>query len=244
MKAYKGFNRDMTCRGYQYEEGKAYETDEAKLCHSGFHACEMPLDIFSYYPPASSEYHEVELDGVSNERHSDDTKVCGTKIKIGARLSIRNLVDAQIEYVKERAHEVEGGHTDEDRGAASATGHRGAASATGDRGAASATGNWGAASATGYQGAASATGNWGAASATGNWGAASATGREGVAMACGYDGRAMAALGNVICLVERGSWNGKTWPILAAKAAIVDGEHIKANTWYHLVNGEFEEVKE
>ena len=128
------------------------------------------------------------------------------------------------------------------RGAASATGDQGAASATGDQGAASATGNLGAASATGDQGAASATGYRGAASATGYLGAASATGKAGIALAAGLECKAMGALGCAICCVERGEWDGKTYPIIAVKAAIVDGERIKADTWYRLRNGEFVEV--
>ena len=130
-----------------------------------------------------------------------------------------------------------------DQGAASATGVQGAASATGDQGAASATGDLGAASATGYQGAASATGVQGAASATGDQGAASATGKAGVALAAGYECKAMGALGCAICCVERGEWDGETFPIIAVKAAIVDGEKIKADTWYRLKNGEFVEVE-
>ena len=129
------------------------------------------------------------------------------------------------------------------RGAASATGDRGAASATGDQGAASATGDRGAASATGYRGAASATGDQGAASATGYRGAASATGKAGVALAAGYECKAMGALGCAICCVERGEWDGETFPIVAVKAAIVDGETIMPDTWYQLKNGEFVEVK-
>ena len=210
MKAFKGFKKDMTCRGFQFEEGKTYELPEgekAKLCESGFYACEMPLDVFSYYPPASSIYRAVELEDVSDERR-DDSKVCARKIKIGAKLDIAGIVKAQVEYVKERAHEVEGGHTSE------------------------------------RQGAASATGDWGAASTTGSQGAASATGKDSVAMACGYHGKAKAAQGCVIFLVERGEWNGETYPILAANAALVDGERIKADTWYTLVNGEFQEAGE
>lgn len=74
MKAYKGFNRDMTCRGFQFEEGKEYHEDKAVLCESGFHACENPLDTFNYYAPGSSVFHEVELDEVSDECNDDDTK--------------------------------------------------------------------------------------------------------------------------------------------------------------------------
>ena len=78
MKAYKGFNKDMTCRGFQYEEGKTYETDKAELCNSGFHACENPLDCFYYYAPGESVYHEVEIDD-NGQRQKDDTKVVGKK---------------------------------------------------------------------------------------------------------------------------------------------------------------------
>ena len=103
--------------------------------------------------------------------------------------------------------------------------------------------NQAAASATGDLGAASATGYQGAASATGDQAAASATGKAGVALAAGYECKAMGALGCAICCVERGEWDGETFPIIAVKAAIVDGEKIKADTWYRLKNGEFEEVE-
>ena len=99
MKAYKGFNKDMTCRGFQYEEGKTYEMESAELCDHGFHACEHPLDCFGYYPPANSVYHEVELDGVTDEER-DDTKRVGTKITVKGALNIRGLINATFEYVK------------------------------------------------------------------------------------------------------------------------------------------------
>lgn len=88
-----------------------------------------------------------------------------------------------------------------------------------------------------------ATGNQGAASATGDQGAASATGKAGVALAAGLECKAMGALGCAICGVERGEWNGESYPIIAVKAAIVDGEKIKAGTWYQMKNGEFVEVE-
>ena len=100
MKAYKGFNRDMTCRGFQYEEGKEYETDKAKCCDTGFHACENPIDCLGYYVPGTSVYHEVELDGEIDRQHDGDTKVAATKIKIGARLDIPALCHAAFEYVR------------------------------------------------------------------------------------------------------------------------------------------------
>ena len=181
----------MTCRGFQYEEGETYTEDKAELCNCGFHACEDPIDCFSYYDPSESVFHEVELDDVSSERESD-TKVAAKKITIGAKVDIASMVKAGIDFRLSKTTEEKGGHATGRSGAASATGDRGAASATGYGGAASATGDSGAASATGYSGAASATGVRGAASATGVSGAASATGYGGAASATGVRGAASA----------------------------------------------------
>ena len=99
MKSYKGFDKDLKCRGFQYEVGKEYECEDAVACETGFHACEKPLDVLAYYPPASSRYCEVEQGG-KTDANSDDSKVASTKIKIGAEIGIPGLVKAQIEYVK------------------------------------------------------------------------------------------------------------------------------------------------
>ena len=206
MKAYKGFNRDMTCRGFKFEEGKEYEqSGEIKVCENGFHACERPLDCFAYYSPVESVYHEVELNGEISKAN-DDTKIASRKIKIGAQLNIAGLVKAQFEYVKENTTTENtdpktanagdyGAANAGDRGAANA-GDCGAANA-GDRGAANA-GYCGAANA-GYRGAANAgycgaanagycgaanAGDYGAANA-GDYGAANA-GDRGAANAGDY----------------------------------------------------------
>jgi hypothetical protein len=192
MKAFKGFNKDLTCRGYQYEEGKEFHTERAECCDTGFHACEYPLDCFGYYDPAHSVYHEVELSG-EMDRSGDNTKVCATDIKIGARLSIAGLVKMAIDFTMSKVNKEAG--SDERHGFASATGYKGASSATGDYGASSATGNCGASSATGNCGASSATGDYGASSATGNCGASSATGYKGASSATGNCG-ASSATGN------------------------------------------------
>ena len=189
IKSYKGFNKDMTCRGFQYEEGKEYEDETADACHSGFHACEYPLDCFNYYSPNESVYHEVEQSG-EFDRGEDDSKVASTKIKIGARLDISGLVKAAIDFTMSRVKKE--AESDEDYGASSATGDYGASSATGYCGASSATGDYGASSATGYKGASSATGDYGASSATGDYGASSATGYKGASSATGYKGASSA----------------------------------------------------
>ena len=250
MKVYKATDKDMKCRGFQYELGKTAEVDgNIELCKNVLHACEMPLDVLDYYAPGNgSRYFEAELEDVSDEKRSDDTKRVGKKLTLSAEIGIPGLVKAQVEYVKaqcdfdnaiNKADAENKNHATGERGAASATGERGAASATGDRGAASATGERGAASATGESGAASATGESGAASATGWGGAASATGKHCVAMTTGFVGRVMGDIGNAIVCVERRD-NGEIASILAG---IVDGETLKPGVWYTVKNGQWVEVQ-
>ncbi|SDN32060.1 DUF7666 domain-containing protein, partial [Eubacterium ruminantium] len=155
MKTFKGFKKDMTCRDFQYEVGKEYKTEKAVACETGFHACEYPLDCFDYYSPNDSVYCEVEQDGEIS-RHSDDSKIASTKIKIGAKLSIDEIVKAAINFTVSRTKSES--KSNKDYGASSATGNCGASSATGYKGVSSATG---------YKGASSATGDYGASSATG-----------------------------------------------------------------------------
>ena len=230
MKVYKSTDKDMKCRGFQYELGKTAEVDgDIELCKNGLHACEMPLDVLGYYAPGDgSRYFEAELEDVSDEK-GNDTERFGKKLTLSAEIGIPGLVKAQVEYVKaqcgfdnaiKKANNEKKNH------------------ATGERGAASATGWSGAASATGWRGAASATGGRGAASATGESGAASATGKYCVAMTTGFFGRVMGDIGNAIVCVERRD-NGEIASILAG---IVDGETLKPGVWYTVKNGQWVEV--
>ncbi len=252
IKAYKGFNPDMTCRGYQFEVGKTYTHDGVvAACKSGFHSCEYPLDVFNYYTPASSVFAEVDAAGTI-ARHNQDSKIASSVLTIKASIDLPGIIKAAIEYTFSRCKPVDPkspASATGDQGAASATGYQGAASATAYQGAASATGDHGAASATGYQGAASATGTRGAASATGTRGAASATGTRGaasatgehsVAIGCGYEASAMAAATGAIVLVHRND-DGE---IIHIRASKVGENGIKAGVFYTLNEaGEFVEVK-
>ena len=187
--SYKGFNRDLTCRGFQFEAGKTFElTGPIKACSYGFHACEHPLNCFDYYAPATSRYFEVKQSGQIS-RNGDDTKVASARITIGVELSIGDMVQRAINWVTSRSKPE--GET--------ATGYQGAASATGD------------------QGAASATGVRGAASATGHRGAASATGEHAVACALGLEGKAMAGETGAVMLVSRDPDTGAIRHVFAAK---------------------------
>ena len=101
MKTYKGFDKNLKCRGFQYEIGKEYETDTAKACESGFHACENPLDVFNYYPPVDSRYCEVEQSG-EFDKDSDDSKIASTKIKIGAEIGLAGIISAGVKFILEK----------------------------------------------------------------------------------------------------------------------------------------------
>ena len=214
MKVYKATDKDMKCRGFQYELGKTAEVEgDIKLCEKGLHACKMPLDVLCYYAPGDgSRYFEAELEDVSDEKRSDDTKRVGKKLTLSAEIGIPGFVKAQVEYVKaqcdfdnaiNKADAENKNHATGERGAASATGESGAASATGDRG------------------------------------AASATGKHCVAMTTGFVGRVMGDIGNAIVCVERRD-NGEIASILAG---IVDGETLKPGVWYTVKNGQWVEVQ-
>ena len=258
IKAYKAFDKDLSCRGFKYEVGKEYEeTGDIKACEKDFHACPYPLDVFSYYTPAGSRFCEVEQSGKIDDSESD--KVCSSKIRIGAELDIRGLVKAAVSYVKERCtNECNakpgkpatagdyGAATAGYRGAATA-GYRGAATA-GDSGAATA-GDGGAATA-GYRGAATA-GDYGAATA-GDYGAATAgyrgaatargkasTGSNGLSVARGENVQVKGGIGAILVIAEE---RDDTYDIVDWKAVAVDGEVVKADTWYRLENGELVEV--
>lgn len=230
MKAYKGFNKDMTCRGFQYEVGKTYETDEADLCNSGFHACKNPLDCFKYYSPAKSKYCAVEIED-NGQRHTDDSKVVGKKIKIVAELSVAQICKIHFDYVKKRCIPAKSTAAG-DRESAFA-GHSGNASA-GKYGNASA-GDGGNAFA-GDGGNASA-GRGGVSASRGS----ADVGGNGVAVVRGYDVKVKGGIGSVLVVVieDENDGNIKEW-----KAAVVDGVTVKADTYYTLKDGVFAEVAE
>ena len=215
IKAYKGFNKDMTCRGFQFKEGETYHEDEAKLCEKGFHACLDPLDCFNYYSPATSVYHEVELDDVTNENNSNDSKVCGKTIKVGAALDVAGFVKAKFEYTKSKCEKE-----------IKASGNKPVSG--GDRSAVS--GGDGSVVSGGYGSAVS-----------GGYGSAVSGGENSVLAT--FNGKAKAGLNSLIAIVNR-EWIGDEWKITEYAAAIVDGKTIKPDTWYMLKGGKFVEVSD
>ena len=219
MKAYKGFDKDLKCRGFQYESGKEYEEEESKLCKIGFHACENPLDTFRYYRPTDSRYCEVDV-ADNGERNSEDTKICGKHIKIGAEIGLKGVINAGVRFVFDKCESATEENASGWRGNAAASGASGNAAASGDLGNAAASGRRGTAVVTGFVGR------------------AIARGEQCLAVAWGEDSLARGNVGNWIVVSEHDD-DGN---IIDAKIAKVDGDTIKSDTWYKLVNGEIMEA--
>ncbi|ENU2128610.1 DUF7666 domain-containing protein [Acinetobacter baumannii] len=196
--SYKGFDKNLQCRGFQYEIGKTFKhKGKVKACGSGFHACEYPLDVFGYYAPGELNRFAVVEQSGDLSRGNDDTKVASKSITIKAEVDIPFLVKAAIEYTTSRCEPIKEdspAFTDKDHGQAVATGDNSASSATGDNSASSATGYNSASSATGDNSASLTTGHYSASSATGDNSASSATGYKSASSATG-DNSASSATG-------------------------------------------------
>jgi hypothetical protein len=207
--AFKGFDQNWQCRGFQFSIGQTYTHEgRVKACESGFHSCEYPLDVFSYYVPADSRYAEVKASG-DICKHADDSKIASRTVAISAEIGIPGIVKAAISYVTSRCTPAKAEH------------------ATGDRSASSATGDRSASSATGYQSASSATGDRSASEIKPN---EDGIPQHAVAIATGIEGRARDPAGSAIVLCYRND-DGEMIHIRASKA----GENgIAPDTWYSL----------
>lgn len=195
---FKGFDKELRCRDYQYEVGKEFEEKEKiEACSNGFHFCENPFDVLGYYPPSSekgsSRYCMVKGSG-NIDRHGDDTKVACSKLHISAEIGLKGIIEAGVKFILDKVN------WKDNKG--SNTGYRSAATNTGDQS------------------------------------AAEVTGKESIAIVTGKDSKAKGVIGCWIVLTERGEWDGNVYPIKEVKTVRVDGEIIKPDTYYKLINGE------
>ena len=236
MKVYKGTDKDIRCKGYQFTPGVEAVEEEAKLCEKGFHACEAPLDVLQYYAPGEgSRYFEAELEEVSEERHGSDSKVCGKRITLGAEIGIPGLVKAQFEYVKSQCSS---GNTGGDSSALTG-GYRSAL-----------TGGYRSALTGGYRSALTG----GDSSALTGGDSSALTGGDRSALTGGDSsaltgGDSSALRGGAGSRFRGGLWSvfaceirDKAYNLVGVKAAVVDGEKIKPDVWYILKDGEFVEA--
>ncbi|ECM8664255.1 hypothetical protein AVD93_20380 [Salmonella enterica subsp. enterica serovar Infantis] len=217
---FKGFNKDLKCRDFQFEIGKTFHHDgKVEACGSGFHACECPFDVFSYYSPADSRFAETISFGITDREEDGDTKIASASITIKAELTLPQFIQRGIEWIWSKI--------DKSLEQQIMCGNWSAATNTGNRSAATNTGNWS---------AATNTGDWSAATNTGDWSAAEVSGSQSVAAAFGIEGKARASEGGAIVLCYRDE-DGELIHIRASKV----GENgIMPNTWYQLnEDGEF-----
>ena len=246
---FKGFDKNFKCRNFQFAVGKTYEHEgEIKLCRSGFHFCEYPFDIFNYYSPSESRFASVKGEDVSGEdvsSNDDDSKAVCKKILISEEISLTKLIEENVKFILNKVDfnsaATKGNYSAATNGyksAATNTGYKSAATNTGENSAATNTGYKSAATNTGNYSAATNTGEKSAATNTGNYSAAIVEGKESVAISIGENGKAK---GNLWCWLVLSEW--KNNHIINVKSAQVDGEKIKPNIFYLLVNNEFVAAK-
>jgi len=217
MLAYKGFDRDLKCRGFQYEIGGTYEEESASLCAKGFHACLNPVDVLNYYPPATSRYCVVELDGVDDSRE-DDTKVAAKKITVVRELTVAEFIKASAEYTRTT---IASDIAASDSAHAQSSGYRAHAQSSGDRAHAQSSGDRAHAQSSGYSAH------------------AQSSGEHSIAVSIGFCGTArLEGKAEFIVLAE----HDNNYNLIAVKVGRV-GVEIERDKTYRLSGGQFVEVK-
>ena len=219
--AYKGFGKDLKCRNIQYEVGKDYVQDGNIKCYeNGFHACEFPYDVFSYYAPGENSRYCIVTQSGEMDKNEGDSKVASSKIHIETEIGLEGIIKAGVKFILDKVNWKDKKATN--------TGYYSAATNTGYYSAATNTGN---------QSAATNTGDQSVAVSTGRFSTAKVSGKGSVAVVTGRDSKAAGALGDWIVLTERYDWKWD-YQIKDVKAFMVDGEKIQPNTFYKLVDGE------
>ena len=231
IKSYKGFDKNLKCRDFQYEIGKEYEMDgEIKVCNRGFHACESPFDVFDHYTMIDSRFCEVEQDGnISKEDRG--TKICSSKIKIKAELKLADMINLGVEWLKEitSPEKIKTSIKDNSSGYGAKIGSSG----------------YDAQIVSSCKGAKIGSSGYGAKIGSSGYGAKiDSTGEGCVIMCAGINSVAKASKGSWITLSEWSySDKKKRYIPVCVKTEFVDGEKIKADTYYKLAGGVFKEIQ-
>ena len=225
---YKGFDKDFKCRGFQYEVGNTYETDDdIACCNRGFHACESPMEVFDYYDMLTSRFAEVEQSG-KIDKEAASTKTCSSRIKIKAELKLADIINLGVEWLKEitSPSKIEANNTSND-GYYAKIGSSGYSAKIGSSGESAKIGS---------------SGDYAKIGSSGDYAQIGSSGQDSVIMCAGHDSKAKAAIGSWITLAE---WKRieDVWKPICVKTEQVDGKRIKADAYYRLIDGKFEEVK-
>ena len=231
IKSYKGFDKNLKCRDFQYEIGKEYEMDgEIKVCNRGFHACESPFDVFDHYTMIDSRFCEVEQDGnISKEDRG--TKICSSKIKIKAELKLADMINLGVEWLKEitSPEKIKTSIKDNSSGNGAQIGSSGNGAQIGSSGNGAKIGS---------------SGNGAKIGSSGYGAKIDSTGEDCVIMCAGINSVAKASKGSWITLSEWSYSDKKQRYIpVCVKTEFVDGEKIKADTYYKLDGGVFKEIQ-
>nr|DAT35623.1 MAG TPA: hypothetical protein [Caudoviricetes sp.] len=271
--AYKGFDKDFKCRGFQYEVGKTYEMDgNIACCSRGFHACESPMEVFDYYDMLTSRFAEVEQSG-NIDKDAVSTKTCSSRIKIKAELKLADIINLGVEWLKEitSPSKIEANNTSNDGDSAKigssgdsakigSSGYSAQIGSSGDSAKIGSSGNFAQIGSSGYSAQIGSSGDYAKIGSSGDYAKISSSGdsaqigssgdydkiyssgQYSVIMCAGYDSKAKAAIGSWITLAE---WKriGDVWKPACVKTEQVDGKCIKADTYYKLIDGKFEEVE-
>ena len=235
--AYKGFDKDFKCRGFQYEVGKTYEMDgNIACCNRGFHACESPIEVFDYYDMLTSRFAEVEQSG-KIDKEAVSTKTCSSRIKIKAELKLADIINLGVEWLKEitSPSKIEANNT-------SNNGDSAKIGSSGDYAQIGSSGDSAKISSSGYSAQIGSSGYSAQIGSSGDYARIDSSGQDSVIMCAGHDSKAKAAIGSWITLAE---WKriGDVWKPICVKTEQVDGKRIKADTYYKLIDGKFEEVE-
>ena len=227
--SYKGFDKNMECRGFKYEVGKEYEMDgEIKCCNRGFHACKSPIEVWDYYDMLNSRFAEVEQSGKIDEEEKS-TKICSSRIKIKAELKLSDIINIGVEWLKD----ITSPSKIKEDGVLNDNGYR--RKQIGSSGDSAKIGSSGDYAQIGSSGDYSKIGS------SGDYAQIDSTGEDSVIMCAGNESKAKAKVGSWITLAEW-KWSdekNRNVPV-CVKTEYVDGENIKADTWYQLKNGKFE----
>lgn len=244
--AYKGFDKDFKCRDFQYEVGKTYEMDgNIKCCGRGFHACESPMDVFDYYDMLTSRFAEVEQSG-EIDKVDNSTKICSSRIKIKAELKLADIINLGVEWLKEitAPSKIKANNSSNDGGSAKigSSGDFAKIGSSGDSAKIGSSGGSAQIGSSGYYAQIGSSGDSAKIGSSGDYAQIDSSGRNSVVMCAGFDSKAKAAIGSWITLAE---WKriGDVWKPICVKTEQVDGSRIKADTYYKLINGKFEEVE-
>ena len=280
---YKGFDKDLKCRGFQYEVGKEYELPKGELpnvCSNGFHACESPLEVLDYYfmdgSANLSRFCEVEQSGEFS-KEVDSTKVASSKIKIKKEITFADLINSGVEWLKEKTSNDGGGNfaqigssgdfaqigssgnfakiaSSGDTAQIGSSGYSAKIASSGSNARIGSSGYSAKIASSGGNARIGLSGNFAQIGSSGDCAKIGSsgdsaqidsTGEDSVIMCAGHDSAVKAKKGSWITLAEwyKDEETGKMKP-KCVKAEYVDGERIKEDTWYKLVDGEFVETNE